>query len=127
MDTGIGCTRFEFRDGIACVELGPDAPTLRDAIRRVADVLTDARAAGHGRLLLDIRGFRVPVPTLSDRIAFAREWAEAAGGRVMLALVCAPHLIDPERFGVVAAAGFGLRGSVFQDPDEALAWLREQA
>jgi hypothetical protein len=127
MGKGSGGTQFELGDGIARAELGTDASSLRDAIRRVGDALADARAAGHGRLLLDIRGFQVPTPTLSDRIAFARDWAEAAGGRVVVALVCAPHLIDPQRLGVVAAAGFGLRSSVFQHPDEALAWLREQA
>lgn len=118
---------FELEDGIARADLGDAVLSLREGIRHVSGVIAAANASGAGRLLVDIRGFRVPVPTLTDRLAFAREWAEAAGGRVVLALVCAPHLIDPERFGVVAAAGFGLRGAVFQDPDEALAWLREQA
>ena len=119
--------RFELHDGIASLALAGDAPHLRDAIGHVSNVLAAARAARHSRLLLDVRALRVPSPSPLDRIAMTREWAAAAGGRVVVAMVCPPYLIDPQRLGVVAAAGFGLRSGVFQHPDEALAWLREQS
>ncbi len=44
-----------------------------------------------------------------------------------VALVARPDFIDAERFGVVAAANFGLTGQVFEGEDEARGWLRAHA
>lgn len=44
---------------------------------------------------------------------------------MVVAVVAAPELIDPERFGVVAAANFGLRSGAFETLRDAIAWLRD--
>jgi hypothetical protein len=54
-----------------------------------------------------------------------RRWARAADARLKLALVIPPEFFDPERFGEISAANFGLAGKGFLTEAEALAWLRE--
>lgn len=52
-----------------------------------------------------------------------RAWAEAAQGMLRVAIVVSPEFVDPEKFGVIAAANFGLVGNVFDSEAGALAWL----
>jgi hypothetical protein len=56
----------------------------------------------------------------------ARSWAEAADGRLRVAMLVRPEFIDPERFAVVAASNFGLTSQVFDQESDALAWLRAE-
>jgi hypothetical protein len=43
-----------------------------------------------------------------------------------MVVVARPEFIDPERFGVVAAANFGLTVQVFEREEDAFAWLRAE-
>jgi hypothetical protein len=98
--------------------------TFRQAQRLLTEAIARARAAGRSSLLADLReveGFTAP--SLVERHRMVREWAQAAEGRVRLALVVRPEFIHSERFGVVAARNFGLQGDVFTSADEARAWL----
>ena len=42
---------------------------------------------------------------------------------VVVAMVVQPGFIDPQRFGVIAAANAGLKGDVFTSESEAVSWL----
>jgi hypothetical protein len=113
-------------DGIALARLAGPRPGLQATIDEVTRVLAAARGAGVERILLDLtRLTGIPVPSLAERHAMVRAWAGAAGGRLVVAMACAPELIDPDRFGIVAAANFGLRSNVFARVDDAVAWLRQ--
>lgn len=103
-----------------------DAASLGSAVAMITTAIDEARRQGIGRLLItftEVNG--LAPPSLAARHAMVREWARAAGGRVRLALVLPPHFIDADKFGVVAAANFGLIGNGFTTEAEAMAWLRE--
>ena len=122
MDTGTSLQLTD--DGIAIFRLGGDF-RFTQVVDRVAEALERAVAQGHTRLLIDIAdatGFEPP--SLADRHAMVRRLAEVSRGIVRGAMVVRPAFIDPHKFGVVAAANFGLFSNVFQREDEALAWLR---
>jgi hypothetical protein len=65
----------------------------------------------------------IEVPTLSRRYFMAQQFAQAAAPGMKLVLVAQPALIDPEKFGVTAAANAGLRANIFPTESEAVAWL----
>lgn len=100
--------------------------TLTQARQRVREAIERARDSGARGLLIDARdaGGFLP-PDLAARHEMVRDWAIAAGGKLLLALVVRPEFIDPERFGVVSARNFGLVGNVFESETEAAQWLRE--
>lgn len=98
--------------------------TFREAVRRVCEAFALARESGLEKLLLVVDtadGF--DSPSIADRHFMVREWANAAQGRVIAAIVAKHHHIDGEKFGIVAAANFGLQTNVFREESEALAWL----
>ena len=96
------------------------------AIESVAAAIGKTLAAGHPHLLVDAAGVAFGPPELLDRLRMVRLWAEAADGRLRVALVVRSDFIDPERFGVVAASNFGLAAQVFEQEADALAWLRSE-
>lgn len=111
-------------DGIAIFRLAGDFH-FKQVIDRIVGAIEATFAQGETRLLIDIAdatGFEPP--SLADRHWMVRQCAEAARGVVRGAMVVRPAFIDPQKFGVVAAANFGLVSNVFQREDEALAWLR---
>lgn len=118
-------SRFVFVDGIAVARL-EGRMTLQQAIRWIGETLAGARLFQYRRVMLVVTaadGFEVP--SLAQRVEMIRGWADAAAGEVGMALVCRPEYIDPEKFGVKVAAGFGMNADVFDAEDAALAWLRE--
>ena len=115
---------FEMVDGIACLRL---AGTYRfePATALVTSALEQAFMQRHDRLLVvatDVVGF--DSPGIAARHQMMRHWAGAAQAWVRLALVVRPELIDPEKFGVIAARNFGFLTDVFETEHEALEWLR---
>ena len=108
------------------VKLDP-ADRLEPAVRRVAEAVRHARASGQRALLVVVPPDWGVVPSAAERVAMVRHWAQAAEGRVRLAVVAPPGLFDDERLGVVAARGFGLLGEVFEHEGEARAWLEQPA
>ena len=102
--------------------------TLLQARQWVATAIADAKEQGIGKLLVVTTGLTgFESPSIAERHQAAREWADAAGGQVIVAMVVRPELIDPDKFGVVAASNFGLVGNVFHTEAEAMTWLRESA
>jgi hypothetical protein len=101
---------------------GPHA--FSEAVDAVDVFLRDAVADGVSLVLLDLRGLTgVGVPDLAARAWMLRRWAATSQGRVRIAIVAPPELIDPDRFGVVLARGFGMDGNVFEVEDDARDWL----
>ena len=113
-------------DAIVELELGP-AERLDGITRRVAQAILEARAGGARGLLVLVPAGVLPVPTTAERVVLARAWAAAADGRIRVAVVAPPALVDEERLGVVVAVGFGLDGNVFHDEAEARRWLARPA
>ena len=95
---------------------------LGAAIRQVAGHIEAARLRGARRLLVIVPE-GLDTPTTAQRLEMARTWAQAADGRVRVAVVAPQALIDPQRVGEVAAAGFGLEGRAFTDEARARHWL----
>ncbi|MGN6513923.1 MAG: hypothetical protein ACTHKZ_10200 [Lysobacteraceae bacterium] len=116
---------FDTANGVPVVRL--DAVTgFERAVVLVAEAIRDAVARGLPHLLLDATVAPFDPPGLVDRHRMARHWADAADGRLRLAVVVRPDCIDPEHFGVVAAGNFGLAAQVFDAEADAVAWLRAQ-
>ncbi len=55
-----------------------------------------------------------------------RQWAGAAGGAVQIAVVAKSEVIDPQKFGGVAAK-FGASTNALAAEADAIAWLRATA
>ena len=115
---------FEMVDGIACLRLA-GSYHFHAATALVTSALAQAFLQRHDRLLVvatDVVGFDSPgVPARHEMM---RHWAAAAQAWVRLALVVRAELIDPEKFGVMAARNFGFVTDVFEAEREALDWLR---
>ena len=117
---------LEMVDGVPVVRLMATQRLLDHAIDAATVVIRRMVEQGQPHLLLDAKDASFDAPSLVDRLRMVRQWAEAAGGRVRIAVVAPPEFIDPERFGVVAAGKFGLAGQVFEGEAEAIAWLHEE-
>jgi len=97
---------------------------FQQAIALVTAVIVKAREQGLRKILIDSRGLSgFQPPSLSERHWMVREWVEASGGRLKIAVVAPEAFIDPEKFGIVAAANFGVTSEVFTSELEAMQWL----
>ncbi len=99
---------------------------FQQSVQAILEAIVAAREQGLRALLvniLEVRGFEPP--SIVERHGMVRAWAKAAQGMLRIAIVAPPAFIDSEKFGVVAAANFGLAGNVFSSEAEALAWLSE--
>lgn len=97
---------------------------FQQAAQAVTAAVVLARENDIRRMLVittDATGFEPP--SMADRHGMVREWAHASMGRVAIAMVVPPAFIDSERFGVVAAANFGMASNVFDCEADALSWL----
>lgn len=117
--------QLEMRDGIAVFR--PQATvSLDQAIEWVKSAIVLAREREIARLLVVTSGLEgFEPPEIGIRHFLAREWATASDGRVLIAVVARPEMIDPERFGVTVAANFGVTTRVFDNEADALAWLHD--
>ena len=113
-------------DDMPVVRLESTHRVFEQAVDLLADAIRRAVADGHPHLLMDVAAAAFAAPSLAERLQMVRKWADAANGRLRIAMVALPSFIDPDRFGVVAAGGFGLSGQVFVEEMEAIAWLREE-
>jgi hypothetical protein len=112
-------------DGIALFRPAGSMP-LAAAVTLVETAIREARrrqCMGLMVLVTSLSGFGPP--SIAARHEMMRRWARAADARLKLALVIPPEFFDPERFGEISAANFGLAGKGFLTEAEALAWLRE--
>jgi hypothetical protein len=97
---------------------------LPQAIGFVASAIDQAIKGRHYGCLVDasdLHGFGYPSVAMRHQVV--RTWAERARGRVALALVLRSAVIDPDKIGVIAGRNHGLQCDVFDDVDEARAWL----
>lgn len=97
-----------------------------EAVAVVTGAIRRLLAQGSPHLLVDAHQVVFEPPSLVDRLDMVRRWADAAEGRLRIALWTRPEFIDPERFGIVAAGKFGLSAQVFEHQACAMAWLREE-
>ncbi len=114
--------QLEFHEGYACFR-----PVGRFTMAEVIQVGVEAIrvAADHevAKFLIVATGVTgLPVPTTWERFALGEDWARVARG-LRVAVVCAPELIDPARFGITVARNRGMTVDVFDSESEALAWL----
>lgn len=116
---------LELVGDIPVARLGP-THRIRRVTALVSDVIRRTVAHGHPHLLLDAVDVRFGLPGVATRLSMVREWADAADGRLRVAVVLRRDCIDPDRFGVVAAGNFGLPGQVFDREADAIAWLRAE-
>jgi len=99
--------------------------TLSEGVSLVTNAINRAREQNVQRLLVDTTGVTgFPVPSITDRYYFAREWAAAAYGQMRISFVARPEMIEPDKFAMTVAKNAGLTCEVFACRDEALAWLQ---
>ena len=90
-------------------------------IDRVADAATSTPTRS---VLVDVTALQVTLTDL-DRYNIGMQVARRWRG-VPYAMVAAPEVVDPRRFGEMVARNRGVHGQVFTDRAEALRWLDEQ-
>ncbi|MGH7585990.1 MAG: hypothetical protein ACREMH_07065 [Gemmatimonadales bacterium] len=94
------------------------------AVDHVRTAIAAARWKELTELLVDTTewtGF--PSPDTFQRFLAAVAWAEEARGRLRLAMVARPEMIDPRKFGALVATNRGLESNIFPTEAEARAWL----
>jgi len=98
--------------------------SLVEAVDLVSRAIAQCRARDIDKLLVDSTGLvDLPIPSLLDRFLMVEDWALAAKGTVVVAMVARPEHIHPRKFGVKVAEHFGLICNVHPAEDDALAWL----
>ena len=113
-------------DGIAVFRIQL-ASSLQAAIESVRDAIAEAHAQHHWKLMVVIGApSGIDAPSVAMRAGMVRQWAEASRGVVAVAMVCAPRYIDPQSFGVIMAANFGMVSNVLVDEAAAREWLQQQ-
>ena len=116
---------IEVSDGL-CKYCPRGKYSLVEAVDLISRAIAHSRDSGVGKLLIDATGIEnLPVPTLIDRFLMVEDWAQAAQGTVVVALVVAAKYIHPRKFGVTGAAHFGLICDVYTSEAAALKWLQE--
>jgi len=122
--TSASMSPLELVDGIACFRVIGTC-RLPLAVGFVTSALEQAISGQHRGCLIDasqLDGFGSP--SVATRHQVVRSWADRARGLVALALVLRSAVIDPEKIGVIAGRNHGMQCDVFDDVDEARAWLR---
>ena len=120
--------KMEKKDGYLLVTCqGPYAGEgLRDVHQQALDY---AIAEGLGAILVDTTGLQGHSPTRMDRFSFGKAIAEMqrrTSTNVWIAFVGLEPIVDPDRFGETVAVNRGGLARVFEDTDEAAAWIRER-
>ena len=98
--------------------------SLDEAVQVVDVAIAHARDARIARLMVNgtrLTGF--DPPTLSERFYLVEKWAHTARGKIRLAMVVRPEMIDPRKFGVTVAMNRRLIADVFVAERSATAWL----
>jgi hypothetical protein len=106
----------------------PDTESTVEAVEHVTRAITFCREREIPKLLVDWSSLtRVALPTLVDYFLMVEDWAQAAKGAVVVALIAPPELIHPQKFGAQVAVDLGLRVDEFSSEHEAEVWLMAQA
>jgi hypothetical protein len=111
-------------DGI-CLYRPKGRASLVEAVAMVAHAIARCRARNIRKMLIDVTELTgYPIPTIDDRFWMAQDWAQAAQGELIVAVVALQEYIHPAKFGVKAAADAGLKCDVFTMVEDAQGWLR---
>ncbi len=96
-----------------------------DATVKMIDAAIEyCRANAIRALLVDItRVTGFPPPSTAERFQFATQWSATAGGRLTIAMIAPPEMIDPDKIGVTMANNRGLKSEVFTNEQDAVRWL----
>lgn len=114
-------------DGFAMFRPSGTMP-LAAAVTLIESAIAEARRLQCTGLLVRVTALSgFGPPSIPARHEMMRRWAIAADGRLRIALVMRAEFFDPERFGEISAANFGLVGKGFLTEAGAMAWLRELA
>ncbi len=118
--------RVEIAEGRASCRAAGQA-SLDETVRMVAAAITEAQARGAVELVADISGLTgLGNPSVAERFFAVERWADAGAGRIKLAIIARPELIDSRRFGATHALNRGLVAEIFASAEEAHAWLDRQ-
>ena len=102
--------------------------SLVEAVQLVNNAIAYCRDRSISKLMFDATGLvGVPIPSLVDRFLMAEEWAQEAKSMVIVVLVVHAEYIHPDKFGVKAAADFGLTLDVYTSESDAFQWLQSCA
>lgn len=116
---------YEVSDGV-CTYRPRGRFSLVEAVDLISRAISHCRDRGVTKLLIDVTGMQdVPIPTLVDRFLMMEDWAHAAQGKVVVALVAPPGFIHPRKFGMTVALHFGLVCDVYTSEAAASKWLLE--
>jgi hypothetical protein len=114
---------FELGDDFARFRPQGDL-SLVEAVDAVTSAIAFCRDRDIRKLLVDSTGLPGIVSlTLADRFWMAQDFAQAAQGKVIVAMVATPAQIHPKKFGVMAANDAGLVCTVSASESEAIQWL----
>lgn len=109
-------------DGYLVIRLS--GPITMERVERLLESIRRTCARRRAtRVLLDVRGMTGSV-TLADRYEISVRAVDALAPVVKrAALVAQPGLIHPDKFGVTVATRRGLPSNIFDNVDDAVAWL----
>lgn len=100
------------------------AVDLQKGIAFVTRTIEYCRSKNIRGLIVDVRGvIGLANPSIADKFWYTHDWAKAAERVVAVALVANRDLIDPTKIGVTMAENAGLRSHVFDNMEDAVAWL----
>ena len=116
---------YEVNNGV-CTYRPRGRYSLVEAVDLISRAISHCRDRGVTKLLIDMTGMQdVPIPTLVDRFLMVEDWAHAAQGKVVVALVAPSGYIHPRRFGTTVAQHFGLVCDIYASEAAASKWLLE--
>jgi len=98
--------------------------SLVEAVDLISLAIAYCRDRRIPKLFIDATGLEgVPPPSLIDRFLMVEAWAQESKRLVAVVLVVHVEYIHPQKFGVMAAADFGMIVDVFTSETDALKWL----
>jgi len=114
---------FQLSTGYVCYRPVSDVTFLK-VIELCSDAISFSRMQKIRCLLVDttrLAGFGPP--STLDRFEFGSRCARAAEGKVKVAFLAKPEMIDTDGFGLVVAKNRGFRTGIFVSESEAVQWL----
>ncbi len=117
--------QFEIKKDYSCYRLSGHG-SLEDAASKIIEAIAFAQEQGISRLLIDAMKWTGHAsPSTVERYNWATAFTEVAQGKVKIALLIRPELMDPNKFEVLVATNRGMTGNVFDSEKDAIAWLLE--
>jgi hypothetical protein len=117
------CPVFQDSGSFSCYRPVADI-SIQEGIGLVLEAMRCARERGISTLLIDVTqltGFEPP--DFWQRVRLSVGCAEEAQSRVIVAIVAAAEMIDPEKIGVHIARNRGALIDVFTNEQDAREWL----